>query len=95
MPTPMEGRSTRRGDATPVSGGVSDPSRFLVDTEGSAVPIQDDLAREIVTLLALNRDKIDLRFQSGQLDELDEAAKRRMITDIRQRLGIRPFFKGS
>lgn len=90
MATPKEVGSRRRGDPTPVSGGVSDLSRYLVDLPQPDPEIQDELGREIAVLLALHADKIALRFRGGQLNGMDDPTKRLLLTEIREMLRIRP-----
>jgi hypothetical protein len=79
---------TPAGDPTPVTGGVPIPARLrrkLPDIPAAS----DPLDRHILLLFALHQDRLaDLR--PADLFQLDRAAKTKLLSQINQRLGIRP-----
>lgn len=85
-------QATHRGDDTPIVGGIEDISRFLTDRPVPTIDTTDELAREILTLLALHPD-IVVQCRQANFDTMDEATKRALLGDIRRCLNIEPFRK--
>lgn len=78
-----------RGDDTPVTGGLDDLSRFLIDLPENTIETDDPLMREILTLLALHPE-MPLRCKEADLAAMDESTRRLMLDDLRSCLGIEP-----
>lgn len=80
---------TLRGDDTPVTGGLDDISRYLLNLPEPTIGPVDDLTREILTLFALHPE-ITLRCREADFATMNDATKRLMLEQIRRCLGIRP-----
>ncbi len=85
-------RQALRSDDTPVSGGLQDISRFLIELPEPTIGVVDDLTREILTILALNPD-IRSKYWEADIAVMDDATKRQLLADIRKSLGIKPLRK--
>ncbi len=77
------------GDDTPVTGGLDDISRFLVDLPEPAMDTDDELVREILTLFALHPE-MQSRYSEMDLRAMDDATRHVMLEQIRASLGIPP-----
>ena len=73
-------------DDPPVTGGIAAPSHLMRDDDSDAPT--DRLGWTAWFLLKTHADKLALKFRAADLNGMDDATKRQLITDIRSSLGI-------
>lgn len=92
----MVKRPTKRiGDTTPVTGGVSLPSRLVATPPDDDDAPNDDLGRQAYWLLKMNADKVALKFRQSDLASMDDDTKRQLIADIQFAIGFAPLKKAA
>jgi hypothetical protein len=87
--------SQHLGDDTPVTGGVPLPSNMVapLPDDDAAAP-SDDLGRQAYWLLRLHANVVSHRYNISDLNKMDDDAKRLLIADIQQAIGVTPLKSG-
>jgi hypothetical protein len=83
----------KRGDATPVTGGIPLPDCLDGSIGIDDAAPSDDLGRQAYWLLKMNAGKVSLKFRKSDLASMDDGTKRQLIADIQRALGVAPFKK--
>ncbi len=79
------------GDQTPVTGGVSVPSHLVATELVCGIAPDDDLGRRAFWLLTLHSKSLPAELRSTDLSVMNVEAKRRLIAEIQDALGIEAF----
>ena len=81
-------RTKTPGDPTPVTGGVTTPARLLRPVpDADATAPADELDKHILRLLTLHKD-VPAKLRDVDLGRMDHSAKRALLADLQNLLGI-------